>query len=214
MQQLNLLDPALLPPLRLLSGARCLAIAALTLVAVGGHWVYEKNCLTWALRAAGVPDLAQADAAAAAAASASAAGDGTLALQAQLARSEALRALLDHGDSLPPDSAALLRSVIAALPDSAWLTEVDISGARGLRIAGGMVEPGALAAYAQRLAAVAPLRGVPIETLRVEPPPPRTDNNTDNNTDSKPHNSTEARRPAHHSFLLASANAGPAEAPR
>ncbi len=218
MQQLNLLDPSLLPPLRLLSGARCLVLAAVAVAAVGSHWGFEQSRLTQALRAAGVPVAAQADAAAATAAGASAANDGSLALQAKLSRSEALRALLDHGDSLPPDSAALLRSVIAALPDSAWLTEVDISGARGLRIAGGMVEPGALAAYAQRLAAVAPLRGVPIETLRVDPPPPRTDNtsdnNTDNNTDSKPHNSTEARRPAHHSFVLASANAGPAEAPR
>ncbi len=202
MQQLNLLDPSLLPPLRLLSGARCLVIAALALVAVGGHWAFENGRMTQALRAAGVPASAPADAAAAAAASASAAGDGTLALQAQLVRSEALRALLDHGDSLPPDSATLLTSVIAALPANAWLTEVDISGARGLRIAGGIVEPRALAAYAQRLAAVLPLRGVPIETLRVEPPPPASDDSTD------------ARRPAHHSFVLASAGAAFAEAPR
>ncbi len=202
MQQLNLLDPSLLPPLRLLSGARCLVVAVLALVAVGSHWAFEKSRMTQALRAAGVPAAAPADAAAATAASASAAGDGTLVMQAQLARSEALRELLDHGDSLPPDSAMLLRSVITALPDSAWLTEVDISGARGLRIAGGIVEPRALAAYAQRLAAVPPLRGVPIETLRVEPPPVVNDD------------STEARRPAHHSFVLASAGAAFAEAPR
>jgi hypothetical protein len=90
-------------------------------------------------------------------------------LRQQLAQSEALAAALRGEPAMPQAPATTLAQIVAALPQTMWLTEIDLSGARDLHIAGGTLEPQALTAFAQRLAESHTLRGVGLQTLRLEP---------------------------------------------
>jgi hypothetical protein len=161
MQQINLLDASLLPPLRLVSGGRlatlCLAGAAL----VCGHWAIERASLARALAATGTEATTEPEPVANT-------GDGLNELRERVAQREALRDLL-ASDHLPNNPAALLRAVFDAMPPTLWLTEVDVARERTLRISGGALEVSALDPFAERLAAIAALRGVPIHTLRLQP---------------------------------------------
>jgi Tfp pilus assembly protein PilN len=89
-------------------------------------------------------------------------------LRERVAQREALRDLL-AADQLPQEPAALLRSVIDALPQTLWLTEVEVARERALRIAGGALDAAALNNFATALAQVPALRGVPVHTVRLEP---------------------------------------------
>ncbi len=195
MQQLNLADPRLLPPQRVLSGARAIALFAAGLLLVTAHFGTERHRMAQALASAGAetaensnPEVAVADPASA--------------LRTRIAQRQSLRDMLATTDTLPPDSAALLQAVIAALPESLWLTEIDITGARGVRIAGGTLDPSALNGFAERLSRIPLLRAIPIETVRVEP------------QDAAAGGTAEVATPPGHSFVLASAAILFAEAAR
>jgi hypothetical protein len=194
MQQINLVDPRLLPPQRRLSGATLVALVAAATLAVATHYQAER---LWTAQLASA--VAPADATAATpgptAATPDAAADATTVLVRQIAQREALRDLMLNQAEPPPDSAALIQDLVAALPETLWLTEIDIAGARALRISGGTLEPAALVTFADRLARIPALRSLPIETVRLEPLP-------DEQGDASP---TPAR-PAHR-FVLASAAA-------
>jgi Tfp pilus assembly protein PilN len=84
-------------------------------------------------------------------------------------RDERLRDALAGFRDLPQDSAARLQQLAAALPDALWLTDVQLSGSRGVRIVGGTIEPAALAAYASRLGQVPAFSGLPMQALILEP---------------------------------------------
>ena len=183
MQELNLIDPRLLPRRHLLSGARVLAVAVAGLLLAAVHYGVERQRLQDAMLAAGMtpqPEDATPPA-----------DDGDAEMQARIAQRQALHDMLSKADRLPRDSASTLRAVIQALPETIWLTEVDMVGAQGVRIAGGATDPVALRGFAERLAQVDVLRGMPIETLRVEP-------------EAVDDGGEGARRPAHR-FVLASA---------
>jgi Tfp pilus assembly protein PilN len=160
MQHINLLDPRLLPVRHLLSGRRLATLAALGLVLAGTHLAIEQRRLSAAMAAAGLTaepvdavDETQPDAS----------------LSARIVQRQALLDMLSKADELPRNSADTLRSVIAALPETVWLTEVDMVGRDGVRIAGGAIDPPSLRTFADRLSRIEPLRGVPIETLRLDP---------------------------------------------
>ncbi len=185
MQQVNLVDARLLPPPQLLSGMRLAALAVLALVALGTHIGSENQRLSQTLAQAGADPEQAGDAAQAPNAS------NETALQASIHQRRALRDLLVKADDRPQDSAAMLRQVFAALPSSVWLTEVDLRGRMGLRIAGGTLEPAALRGLAERLERIEALHGVAVETVRIEP------NEIDRTTTPLP--------PPSHRFVLASA---------
>lgn len=183
MQELNLIDPRLLPRQHLLSGARVIAVAAIGLTLAAVHYAVERQRLQDAMHAAGMTPQVEE--------TAPPADDGDAAMQARIAQRQALHEMLSKADRLPRDSASTLRAVIQALPETIWLTEVDVVGTQGVRIAGGATDPAALRGFADRLAHVESLRGMPIETLRVEP-------------EGGDDTGEGARRPAHR-FVLASA---------
>lgn len=184
MQQLNLVDPRLLPPRHLLSGTRLLAVAALGLVLTAAHFGVEQHRLAQVLLAAGMSPQDEATPEAAPA-------DPDAAVATRIVQRQALRDMLAKADRLPNDSAATLQSVIGALPETVWLTEVDVLGAQGVRIAGGTTDPASLRTLADRLAGIPLLSGVPVETLRIEP--------------VASEDTSEERTPSSHSFVLASA---------
>jgi hypothetical protein len=165
MQHINLIDATLLPQQRLLGSAALLASLMACALAVAVHLGVEMR-------------LTQRTALAQAATANTAAADGTTPaaatgpnaeLQAQIASREALKSALQSHAQLPKAPAQLLADVAAALPNTMWLSEIDISGAHNLRIAGGLLEPTALPRFAEQLAQVQALRGLPIHLLRLEP---------------------------------------------
>jgi len=166
MQQINLLDPSLLAAPRLLGSGALVGLVGAAALAVAGHWALESHWTRSAL-AAVVPPAPPAETAIAADAAASAA-DPAQALQARIAEREALRAVLVQQTQLPRAPAELIAQVIAALPQNMWLSEIDIAGTRNLRIAGGTLDPAALSTFAQALGGITALRGVPIESVRLE----------------------------------------------
>jgi hypothetical protein len=78
-----------------------------------------------------------------------------------------------------------------------WLTELDLHGARGLRIAGGVLDAAALGSFADRLKQVPTLRGAPVETVRID----------FESATSPTEGDAAAAMPAHHRFVIASAGA-------
>lgn len=169
MQQINLIEARLLPPPRMVSGARLAGLTIAGALAVLGHWSYERIALARALAA--VPG---ADAAAQAAAPDTTEGvaaetsDELAVRREQVAQREALRNLL-AAEPLPEHPAALLQAVVAALPPTLWLTELELARERSLRIAGGALDAAALDQFAARLGRVDSLRGMPVATVRLEP---------------------------------------------
>lgn len=190
MQQFNLIDPRLLPPPLILSGVRLAAVALLVVVALAVHTGQERQRLSRTLAQASAPAAGAGDAPAEGGEGA-APEAGEAALQATIRQRRALRDLIAKADDRPADGASMMRSVIAALPPTVWLTEIDLRGRQGLRIAGGTLDPVSLRSLAERLSQIDALRGVAVETLRIEP--------------SEEEAAGDSGLPPTHSFVLASA---------
>ena len=190
-QQLNLIDPQLLPVAARPSVATLLTVLTLAAVAVLGHYAWEKARFSEALAQTGTEPAAADEAA----------PDPALqALQRQIERDELLSQGLARASDLPTDTAVVLRQVAAALPPSLWLTDVEMSGRNGLRIAGGTLDVSALSDYAVKLGDIASLKGRALHALSVEPRQPP----------SAPVESSGAAvesMPPHHVFVLANGEA-------
>lgn len=162
-QQLNLLDPALLPPKRRLTAGPFALLLVLAWGAVLAHALAVRADLALALQ------LESPAAEAAAASEAAPAAARQQALQQQVEDQARLLATLG-GEPGPQIAAAdLLAAVVQALPPTVWLAEVEWHAAGGLRVHGGTLDVQALTAFSQRLAAVPALAGLPIATVRLEP---------------------------------------------
>jgi hypothetical protein len=159
-QQLNLLDPGLLPPQPWLTAGPLVLVLGLAFGAVFTHSLMARDALALALKFPGAEEPASTDAAA---------PDPSLALQAQVQRNAQLLGLLREGAQAAPDSAAVLATVVQGLPANVWLTSLEVSAPQRLRIEGGTLEPQALQALSLRLAASPALKGWPIEVLRLSP---------------------------------------------
>ena len=186
-QQLNLIDPKLLPVPPRPPVAVLLALLAVAALAVMAHFAWERAQFNMALAHFGTLQAPAPE---------EAAPDPALqALQRQVERDELLRDGLARASDLPADSVGQLRQLAAALPHTLWLTDIELTGRTGLRIAGGTLDVTALAAYAARLSDIASLKGRPLQALTVEPQLP------------EPQSDAELRMPPHHLFVLASGEA-------
>lgn len=186
MQQFNLVDPKLVPPPLLLSGVRLAVLSALALTAVVAHVSHEGGRLAQTMAQAGAAPVGLAEE------SAPSGGEGSeSAMQTNIRQRRALRDLIAKADDRPTNGAAMLRQVVAALPETAWLTEVDLRGRQGLKISGGTLDPRALRTLAERLSQIDALHGVAVETVRLVPSEPES-------------GAAEAAAPSH-AFVLASA---------
>jgi Tfp pilus assembly protein PilN len=223
MQNINLLDPRLVPaapsvsqPVALL-GAAALVCAA---IGVGVHGHVEQRLLAQALAA---QDHAQAQAQIVLAnASATGPGGATTAansggasgatgaaanpsavqdsLRQTVAQREALLAALQRESPGPSHPAQTLNSVVQALPANVWLNELELQGEQRLRITGGTLDPQALAQYAHQLSRAPSLRGTALKTVRLEAV-------TDLGAGAQAPNALErSRAPSQHQFELASAS--------
>lgn len=162
-QQLNLIDPALLPPKRRLTAGPFALLLVLAWGAVLAHALAVRGDLALALQLeTPAPEAAEA-------AEAAPAEARQQALQQQVEGQARLLATLG-GEAGPQIAAAdLLAAVVQALPPTVWLAEVEWHAAGGLRVHGGTLDVQALTAFSQRLAAVPALAGLPIATVRLEP---------------------------------------------
>jgi hypothetical protein len=187
MQNINLVEARLLPPLRVVSGLRLATLVLAGALLVFGHWGFERLALARSMAAANAADSTDSNT------TNTDGNDGLADLRERVAQREALRDLL-AADQLPQQPAVLLLAVIEALPATLWLTEIDIARERTLRISGGALAVSALDPFTERLAQVALLRGVPINTVRLEP--------ADTQGEAQ-----EARAPRSWRFTLASGSA-------
>lgn len=160
-QQINLLDPALLPAHDWCNGRFIVGLGAVLALATLGQWHYEKRALA-ALVAASTPEeepevsTATIDAEIAA-------------LTAQLAGGQALLQVAGGLTELPHDSAARVRSLISAMPQNLWLDEVEFGVNKRVRISGGVGDAAGLATFSQRLGTSTAYSGLPLRVVALEP---------------------------------------------
>ena len=185
MQNVNLIDRALIPTQPLVPTRWVVVALVLAALAVGVHALAEKHWTTLLL-------ALETPASEATAQDSDAAPDAALAQR--VAQRAALLAVLEREIRPPADPAGTLLAIVAALPGSMWLTEVELSGARGLRITGGALEVQALGEIARRLER--PLAGVGLATLRLEA-------QAASGTGSAAEGDAGAGAPAAHRFALA-----------
>lgn len=191
--QLNLIDETLLPVAVRPSVATVLVLSAACVLAGTGHLAYERSQFARSLAQPQADDVALD-----AESGPEAAFDTRL---VQLQRDERLRDALAGFRDLPLDTAQRLQQLSAALPDQLWLTEVEFSGSRGVRVAGGALDPSALSAYAARLSQVPVFSGLPLQAVTVEPT--RVDAAQAEGGDAAAAATAPARAP-HHQFVLTS----------
>jgi hypothetical protein len=164
-QQINLLEPALLPKREWCTGRSVLVTAGLLGGAVVAHYSHENMALKRAL-------------ASAAPAPSTAASTGTQGepvdiqmrdSQLRLARSETLMKAVGALTDLPRDNARRMKTLFAAMPETVWLQEVEFSSERSVRIVGGATEPSALTGFSQRLGAAQAFHGLPLHVYALQP---------------------------------------------
>lgn len=195
-QQINLLDASLVPPRDWCNGKFVLGLGLALAVGTAGHLAYESRALTHFL-----------------ASTLSTAQDSEFAVpgaedapMAELrARADANQNLLQAVGSfaeLPRDNAARLRSLIAAMPDSLWLQEVEFSIEKGVRIAGSALDAKSLAGFSDRLGAQPAFRGLPLHLFALQP------GETEQLADARAADGAPAAAPLrHYGFLLSSIDA-------
>ena len=160
-QQINLLDPALLPQRDWCNGRFILGMGALLAVVIGGQWVYERQAMTRLLANSAVAAPTEAS---------TAAIDGEIAeLQSKLASGEALLHAAGGLSDLPKDSAARVQALIDAMPQNLWLDEVEFGINQRVRISGGVGDAAGLAAFSQRLGEAQAYGGLPLRVVALEP---------------------------------------------
>lgn len=141
-QQINLLEPSLRPVRQWGRGRDVLMAGGALTAAVLLHYQFERLALAQVLAAAGPAPGEEAVAPV----------DAEMQeRQARLQGDEMLLKTAAGLIDLPRDSAQRLRVLIAALPPRAWLKEVEFSGARGVRIAGGALDALSVAEFSHRL---------------------------------------------------------------
>jgi Tfp pilus assembly protein PilN len=201
-QQINLVEPSLRPQRQWCSGRDMLVAGAALAVAVLGHYVWEQQALARVLAAAAAPVPAVVDA------PAGVPPDAAQALllehQARVRRDEALLQTLAGLNDLPRQNAQRLQSLIAVLPPDMWLQEVQFSGARGVRIAGGALSAAALTAYTRRLGEQPAFHGLPLHVVAVDPRETQAAGG-DAGAEAGPRTGL----PAHYGFVLSSVDAEP-----
>lgn len=165
-QQINLVDPSLLRVKEHLTGTTLMRVMGAGITLVGLHYAVEHDQLQrqmdlLAARSTEAPSPAPQNPPA-----------GLLVKQEQLAREETLREALSRGGDLPRHTGALITSVAQALPDTVWLTELEVLGEKALVISGGTLERPALTTFSRQLEASPALRGTPISVVQMAPRSP------------------------------------------
>ena len=160
-QQINLLDPALLPQHDWCNGRFILGMGALLAIVIGGQSAYEQQAMSRLLANSTMAAPAEAS---------TAAIDGEIAeLKGQLASSEALLRAAGGLSELPKDNATRVQALIDAMPQNLWLDEVEFGINQRVRISGGVGDAGGLAAFSRRLGEAQAYSGLPLRVVALEP---------------------------------------------
>jgi hypothetical protein len=160
MQHLNLLDARLLPPKRWLTASIIVPVVAAAIGATFLHAVHVRDDLRLVLLSGSAPVDSPTEIEPSA---------EHRALQTRHAQTQALVKALSQTTALPDRPADTLRRLIQALPEQAWLSEVEIGPQGSLKVSGGILDSTQLPRYAQSLALSAGVQGRPVEVLRLRP---------------------------------------------
>lgn len=192
-QQINLLDRNLVPARDWCDGKFVLGLALVLAVGTAAHVAYETLALKSFLAHA-LPDAQDT-----VVASTDMADASRTELQARVSANENLLQAVGSFAELPRDNAERMRALIAAMPATLWLQEVEFSVERGVRIAGSALDPKALAGFADHLGAQPAFRGLPLHLFAMQPGE-RDETAVAGGTDGAP----SATTPPHYGFLLSS----------
>lgn len=164
-QQINLLELSLLPKREWCTGRSIVAVVGLLAGAVGAHYLHESAGIKRLLASASPTPGSAGTAAETADPIETQLREG----QSRLERGEMLMKAVAGLTDLPRDNAHRLQALIAALPDTVWLQEVEFSGEGGVRIVGGATLSPALAEFSQRLGRTKAFHGLPLHVYALAP---------------------------------------------
>ncbi len=160
-QQINLIDASALVGHDPLSGLNIMLAVGVSALALVGHYSFEQ----WRFQRAQAAAAAAEQNAQASNAAAAQVSEQLAQLQAQFTADDQLRqaeaALVDP----PQDCASRLQALVAAMPASLWLRQVEFAGARNVRIAGSSLRSADVASYAQTLGGQPAFSGLPVRVL-------------------------------------------------
>lgn len=159
-QQINLLDPALLPQRDWCTGRFILGMAAVLAVIVAGQWFYEQQAMARLLARSQAADTGE---------HLSALDEEIAEMQTQLAHSEALLRTAGGLTELPKDNAARAQALFDAMPQNLWLDEVEFGANQRVRIRGGVSDAAGLATFSQRLGTAAAYSRLPLRVVALAP---------------------------------------------
>ncbi len=209
-QQVNLVDPSLLRVPERLSRNTLLSVIGVGALLVSVHATVEQYQLGRQLSSASAGTVPVAAAVAVEASGVDGMAPHLLSMQEQIMRGETLRSALAQGGDLPDNAGGVVNAVIRALPDTMWLTELQVLGDKSVVISGGTLERPALAAFAKKLEANPTLTGTPIAIIQLEPRGGRQDTASSSGQAQPDHGegqgepTTEAvKAPTHFAFTLA-----------
>jgi hypothetical protein len=164
-QQINLLERSLLPKREWCTGRSIVIGVGVLAGAVVAHYAHEKLALQRVLASGLSAPTAQASGAEPSDGIETQVRDGQL----RLAKGEMLMKAVGGLSDLPRDNARRMQTLIAAMPDTVWLQEVEFSSERNVRIVGGMTHSAALAVFSQRLGAAQAFQGLPLHVYALQP---------------------------------------------
>jgi MSHA biogenesis protein MshI len=194
-QQINLLEPSLLPQREWFTGRTIVITLTLATAALAAHWWAEHSAMRQLLASSSTaPEAADPSASA----PLDEVGQQLAQHQSRLARNELLMQAVAGLTDLPRNNAQRLRELVAALPETAWLQGVEFVGERGVRIVGGSTRAETLAGLAQRLNEIPAYRGVPLQVYALAQNEPEA-------RSAEPAGSApRAPAPLHYGFVLSS----------
>jgi len=160
-QQINLIDKTAQIGRDLLSALNVAVALGVAVLALVGHYSVEQ----WQWQRVSAASAQAESAQQASSEAAQQMGEQLAKLQAQIAADDRLRqaeqALLD-----PPQACEeRLKAMVAVLPSSLWLREVEFVGQRQVRIAGSSLRSADVAALAQSLGSLEAFGGLPVRVL-------------------------------------------------
>ena len=163
-QQINLIDQTLRQGRDWANGVMVLGVLATATALVAGHFVYER--LGWQKATA---EAAQADAAReASAAIVQQVASQLDQVQAQLAADDQMRRAAAAMVDPPQNCVQRFEQLIAAMPATMWLEDVEFYGARGVHLVANSLHTADLARYADTLSSAKAFSGLPVEILSIE----------------------------------------------
>jgi Tfp pilus assembly protein PilN len=162
-QQINLLEPSLLPSREWVTGRRVLAVSAVFAVLMLGQYVYERAAMARLLQATASAAVADAEPL-----PASELEPQIAAAEARVRQNEALIDAAVALAELPENNGPRLQRLFAALPESVWLQQLRFAGGGHVHLVGGAQKPADLVSLSEALGRTPGFERMPVRVFSLD----------------------------------------------